>query len=240
MNKQHILDEIKRTAKANGGTPLGINRFQEATGIRREDCVGKYWARWSDAIREAGFVPNTLQAAYTETEIMEKFIELTRELGHLPVKAEMQMKARRDGSFPHYATFNKRFGSRTSRIEAVSEYCRVRPGYEDIVNLCEAALSETWSAPADDEIDTGILGYIYLMKSGKYYKIGRSVSTGQRERQLSIQLPEKLSTIHTIATDDPIGIEAYWHKRFEPKRKNGEWFDLDKADISAFRRRKFM
>jgi len=54
-------------------------------------------------------------------------------------------------------------------------------------------------------------------------------------------MPEKVAMIHVITTDDPTGIEAYWHKRFEAKRKNGEWFDLSREDVAAFkRRRKFM
>lgn len=83
-------------------------------------------------------------------------------------------------------------------------------------------------------------GYVYLLKSGRYYKIGRSSSPRRREYELAIQLPERVKTVHTIKTDDPVGIEAYWHQRFSDRRKNGEWFELRREDISAFRRRKFM
>jgi hypothetical protein len=85
-----------------------------------------------------------------------------------------------------------------------------------------------------------VIGYDYLIKVGRHYKIGRSNAMGRREYELSIQLPEKSRTIHTIRTDDPSGIEAYWHKSFDSKRKNGEWFELTSVDINAFKRRKFM
>jgi len=53
------------------------------------------------------------------------------------------------------------------------------------------------------------MGIVYLIKSGRFYKIGRSNSIGRREYDLGIQLPERAKTIHVIRTDDPTGIEAY-------------------------------
>jgi hypothetical protein len=79
-----------------------------------------------------------------------------------------------------------------------------------------------------------------LIKSGRFFKLGKTNAAGRRERELAIQLPEKTKTVHVISTDDPTGIEAYWHRRFESKRQNGEWFALDKDDVIAFKRRKFM
>ncbi len=54
VNKQIILAQIKKTAAENGGVPLGVLRFENATGIKQTEWLGRYWARWSDAVREAG------------------------------------------------------------------------------------------------------------------------------------------------------------------------------------------
>lgn len=78
--------------------------------------------------------------------------------------------------------------------------------------------------------------FVYLMKSGRHYKIGRTNSPGRRSWELGIKIPIPPQTIHSFETDDPVGVEAYWHKRFEAKRGEGEWFNLNADDIAAFKR----
>jgi len=240
MDKQHILEEIKRTAKTNGDKPLGKERFYRETGIKESDWVGKHWARWGDAVRESGLEPNEMQEAYDEHDLIEKFIGLMRELGKFPTANEMKLKARTALGFPWHNTL-ARFGPKHEFADRIQEHCRQREGYDDIMALC-APLAETRRpVSARNEVESEEnFGFVYLMKSGRYYKIRRTNHVGGRERDLSIQLPDKVNTVHSIRTDDPVGIEAYWHTRFEPKRRNGEWFDLSSAEVTAFNRRKFM
>jgi hypothetical protein len=239
VNKQHILDEIKRTAAVNGGAPLGRERFFGEIGIKLSDWLGKFWARWGDAIREAGFEPNELQTAYNEDLLIEKFIALARHLGRFAVNAELRMKARSDDGFPSHNTFT-RFGSKQQFASKILEYCKSRTGYQDVIDLCTPIATRPQGADKDQIDSDEVIGFVYLMKSGRHYKIGRSNAAGRRQYQLAIQIPEKIITVHTIRTDDPVGIEDYWHRRFADKRKHGEWFDLTTSDVNVFRRRKFM
>lgn len=234
--KNHILDQIKRTAKENGGVPLGKERFLQETGIRYEDWFGKYWVRWGDAVQEAGFAPNKMQDAYNEDVLIEKYIMLARELGHIPVRGELLMKRRSDPSFPTARPY-ERLGSKAQLVAKALEYCRRHTGFEDVVQFC-AAIPLGEEKTDGGKVKPASDGCVYLLKVGRYYKIGKTNAIGRREYELAIQLPQRARTIHVIQTDDPSGIEAYWHTRFAAKRTNGEWFELDSADVHAFKRRR--
>lgn len=241
FTKNHIIEEIKRTAQQNGGMPLGIARFSAETGIKSSDWMGKFWARWGDALVEAGFAPNVLQGPRDDDELLESLALFTRELGHFPVANEIKLKARTEPGFPWHNTF-ARFGGKQALATRLREFCVAR-GHQDVAALCDAVIARLVrreSHTAEDAESESELGYVYLLKSGRYYKVGRSNAVGRRERELAIQLPEKAVVIHSIKTDDPVGIEGYWHNRFSDRRKNGEWFDLLAKDVTAFKRRKFM
>jgi Meiotically up-regulated gene 113 len=252
MNKQRILDEIKRTAAENGGAALGQTRFYQDTGIRITDWHGKYWARWGDALQEAGFQPNQMQGAYADDLLIERFIDLIREIGRFPVRGELKLKARTDRTFPSHNAF-ARLGLKRRLASRVLEYCKAQDGLDDVIALCvPVAEMKAEATPTEEtELERQAYssantkeGYVYmaLLKLGreKRYKIGKAVLVERRTDQLSIQLPEELELVHAIRTDDAYGIEEYWHKRFAKKNTKGEWFSLSRSDIEAFRRRKFM
>jgi hypothetical protein len=235
MDRQHILEEIRRTAGENGGKPLGRLRLETEAGIKSYHWQ-KYWPRLSDAQREAGFEPNERSTAYDESELLQRLATLAIELSRFPTHGDLRVKANADAAFPSLRTFETRLGAKSDMVGRLSAYCAAHAEFGEVLKWCLDPLAKKTSAKFDTKND----GFVYLMKSGKYYKIGRTNHVGRRERDLAIQLPDSTKTVHYIKTDDPQGIEAYWHNRFATKRKNGEWFDLDRSDIAAFRRRKFM
>jgi len=241
MNREHILAEIRRTAALNDGVALGTERLFQETGIKISDWIGKLWARWGDAVSEAGCVPNELRGRFDDNFVLEKYALLVRELQKIPVKSELQLKSRQDKSFPSHNVF-ERFGGKQVLIEKLVEFSEKDEFFHDVLVI---ALPSLKSTREDLDIDSGneadeSIGFIYMLKAGRNFKVGRSNSFDRRSRELKIQLPEQAETVHVIRTDDAIGIEAYWHKRFEAKRKNGEWFELNAQDVKAFKRRKFM
>jgi hypothetical protein len=240
MTRAYIVAEIQRTAVENGGHPLGWRRFSAATGIRQRDWE-KHWARFSDAVAEAGFRPNQLNPALTEPVLLQALAGFTRELGHPPTYSELRHKGHGDLAFPDAKTF-QRLGSKPTLISKLRQFCEGNPEYADVAALCAPVpdAAEADSRPNRGKTAEVSFGSVYLLRSGRHYKIGRSNAVGRRERELAIQLPEPANVVHSIRTDDPVGIETYWHARFADRRKNGEWFALSAEDVAAFKRRKFM
>jgi hypothetical protein len=236
MNRQQIVEEIRRIALHNGGQPPGRHAFERAAGVKIHDWYPHIWLRWGDALAEAGFAPNLLQTKASDEALIEKYIGFVRELGRFPVEGEMRRKARQDHSFPSHSVFS-RFGGKEKLLEAVAAHCCKTSGFEDVLALCAERETKSPRTKAAEQPEKKIVTeFVYLMKSAPHYKVGRTNSLGRRGSELAIKIPVPPKTIHSIETDDPIGVESYCHKRFADKRGEGEWFSLTLEDVKAFKR----
>ncbi|MGH1412246.1 MAG: GIY-YIG nuclease family protein [Pelagimonas sp.] len=235
--KEHIISEIKRLAEKNGGKAPGKAPFHQETGIAESDWYGKLWLRWNDAVADAGLVPNKKQGRLSSDHVLDKYAEVCRHYGKPPSSAELRFYARETPSFLSHNTFAKHFGSKNGVIVALRDRA-IERGEEDLVSILPEVIA---SQASKDGATTAKMsdGWVYLLQSGDHFKIGRSDELEKRVKQISIALPEKVELVHAIKTDDPPGIETYWHRRFADHRANGEWFKLSTADVRAFKRRKF-
>jgi hypothetical protein len=240
MQRDEIIAEIRRTAQENGGTPLGVGRFEQVSGIRPYDW-GKYWARFGDAQREAGFEPNKLTSAFSDDFLLEQVAKLTHELQRFPTDRERRLKRRTDSTFPNSKVF-ERFGDKRQLTARVLQYCREHADFADVVILLEPLVGNDAGMPTgpalrNSESQQAGHGFVYLVKGHPgEYKVGRTNLVDRRLSELGVTASVEQELVHVIETDDAPGIEDYWHKRLKPKHMRGEWFKLNATDVKAFKR----
>lgn len=220
--KEEMLNEMKRTAKENGGKPLGRTRFAKATKIRPWDW-GQYWSQYYDFVIEAGLTPNLPWTKYPEGVLEEKMVLFIREhekVGY-PTINKMRVEHIANPDFP-YTAFKKRG---RNFIRDLVRYCEKKPGYDDILEICQPDFEKLDEKEKDDVTDNSSLseGQVYLFKRGKYYKMGKSKDPVRRGKEIRLESPEEPILIHSFRTDDPYGVEAYWKKDLrigESKKQN--------------------
>jgi len=234
-SKEKIVGAYHRLVKEHGGTLIGERIFRRETGFSHHYWKGGYWRSWSAFQADAGYEPNSSTEKTPDDIILRRFTELALERNEIPSEADLMLKRKEDPSFPSKATY-RRWGSRDALLSKVADYCETDERFAPVLDLLRQGLSNA----RDHRSDAGhVKGFVYLLRSGKNYKLGRTNAVGRRLRELSIQLPQKPDTVHVIETDDPEGIEQYWHRRFSEKRQGGEWFFLTTDDVKAFKRRRF-
>lgn len=246
ISRQELLDNIRKYVKTHDGKIPGERSFAAATRIRQSSWKGRYWARWTDAVREAGYKANTLTQKVSDEDILARLANLVTKLGHFPVRDEINMEARQTPGLPTWETVRKRYGGMPETAEALLELSR-KTGNKALGALCEGRLQREASRPvpvkkqkAQAAAKTGFV-YLKYSPSLRLYKIGKANDAERRGMSIGILLPTDLVPRHEIKTDQPNILERYWHARFQQKRKQGEWFDLNTDEVEAFKkRREFM
>ncbi len=239
VEKDLILAEIRRTAQ--NGVALGRDAFTKATGIRERDWSGKFWARWGDAVREAGLESQVMQSAHAEELVFENLLTLTEKLGRFPTVPEMDLERTFDSSFPSSRSITRRFDRKTL-FEKLIAYTAANERWTHLLAELTTAAPKEPVASSQGETQATDYGHVYLIRSDKVYKIGSSRAVYSRTATIVRQAPFGGELVHVISTDDPEGIEHYWHNRFASARisgtnkSSGEWFALSSAEVGAFKR----
>ena len=132
--REQILTEIKRLAGENGAPP-GKATFARQTGIREHQWSGVFWARWSEALTEAGFEGNVLQGRFLTEDVLIKIVEACRHYGRIPTSAEMRLYRTKHPSFPSHNTISNHFPTRAQLYNALARYAGQVESGRDIASM---------------------------------------------------------------------------------------------------------
>jgi hypothetical protein len=241
VKKNDIINKIKEVANILGGKTPSLGDMEKYANIKADMWKGKYWVRWSDALIESGYTPNSFSLPKIGKEkITIKLLSFIREIDRLPLFLELKMRKQVDITFPSISAITRNFNGKTydEIKQELKMYCLSNSTFHELLpffNEVELANNELVE---NDETDTTAIGYVYMLRHGSRneFKIGKTKNILRREGEITIELPELAKPVHYIETDDIAGVEKYWHNRFKEKRKNGEWFNLSSADVQAFKK----
>ena len=76
--------------------------------------------------------------------------------------------------------------------------------------------------------------YVYLIKGGKFHKIGWAIDPKKRRTQLQAGNPQQLEIVWTKTTPSwyiATQIEKTIHNTYARKKVRGEWYKLSKRDV---------
>lgn len=124
ISKEEILAELRKVVAANSGAIPGERTFMAATRIKQSAWKGKYWARWTDAVREAGYDPNAMTQKIPDEGILEGLAVFIAKLGRFPVRDEINIQARTVPGFPVWQTIRKRYGGMPQTAAALLDFSR--------------------------------------------------------------------------------------------------------------------
>jgi hypothetical protein len=199
MNRETILAEIKRTAR--DGKALGRDAFFNETGIGERAWSGRFWALWSDAVKEAGLEGRGMEGPHSQELVFDKLLELTRKLARFPTVPEMDMERISDTTFPSSRSITRRWDRKTL-FERLIAYASENENWADLVKCLDRAAPREASA-SESGAEQQDYGHVYLIRSGRVCKVGSTRSVYSRNATVVRQAPLGGDLIHTISTDDP-------------------------------------
>lgn len=230
MTREQILDAYKAFAARTKGAPPGKRQFLKAYPELNDHVFRSgFWRSWKAFQLDAGIAPNAKVQRLPDRPILEGLARLTRKLGRVPTTDDIAFARKSDNTIPSEATVRKRAPTDAARAALLQEFCASSAEWADVLGLIKPALQVAAARPNTQH------AVVYLMQHGKRFKVGKSVDLDERLRNAKTWITDA-RYLWYIETDDPFGVEKYWHGRFKAKSLGGEWFRLSNDDVAAFKK----
>lgn len=78
-------------------------------------------------------------------------------------------------------------------------------------------------------------GFVYLLKTGEFYKIGKTFNIKKRVSSIQTANPNKIELIAYKESGDAFSDEQEVHKLLKDYRVRGEWFKLPEELVSSLK-----
>lgn len=74
-------------------------------------------------------------------------------------------------------------------------------------------------------------GYVYLIESNGFYKIGKATNVHTRFKKYITENPHEVKLLHYSQFKKPLFMESLFHKLFKEWHFRGEWFQIPKGSV---------
>lgn len=127
-NKDDVLKAIQLCAHELAHSP-SRSEFFAHSGIN-EHHVLKHFDSWTEAVRAAGFVPNTTNRRISEEDLLDDWGQVVRSKRQIPTRPQY----RREGKYSP-DVFEKRFGPWSAIPNKFLDFANNNPQWADVITL---------------------------------------------------------------------------------------------------------
>lgn len=183
MNRDQFIQRIRELA-AERGDHIGFRECLKEVGLSEGWLRGQPWFNgWNKLLTDLGlqtrrFEPPQRNAA----DSVATLVDLVRRLGRWPTEDELRRERASNKAIASTAYIRKL--RRSGELAALlAPYAEADPTNQTLRTLIADA-----SRPEESEIVTSskdrVQGYVYMLRSGRKYKIGKSTDPSRRFREI--------------------------------------------------------
>jgi hypothetical protein len=139
VDREGMLGALRKAVETRKGQRMTLREFIEEAGIDRSD-VFRHFARWEDALREAGCNSATYKPRIDAAVLLADWGATARAIQRVPTKAEFSLRGKHSAT-----TVRSRFAFWSEIIPAFEKFAADKPEWADVMALIASSRNEAQS-----------------------------------------------------------------------------------------------